>query len=59
MLLCSHSTAGIFPYPPKREQPMNNANGIFSGKGHVYSQGKACPWLGLKRYVVLLWEKLR
>ncbi len=25
MLLCSHSIAGIFPYPPKREKPMSEA----------------------------------
>lgn len=25
MLLCSHSIAGKFPYPPKREQPMSEA----------------------------------
>jgi len=25
MLLCSHSIAGKFPYPPKREKPMSEA----------------------------------
>ena len=25
MLLCSHSIAGIFPYPPKRKKPMSEA----------------------------------
>ena len=25
MLLCSHSIAGKFPYPPKRENPMSEA----------------------------------